>query len=301
MTLPPGTELVREEVVETFTPLGLQLWDQVADLPMPGLRVEARARGGGKVSGAFTTPSAVYGFRNIVDLGLEFDPPVDVLDQVATLSASQEIIVAAIDPLGRFLPMVLAAPAPVVGLLTAADVQATSVPSGTRIYLFSSPSRTLPTGTAAVRATLAANDDSPLPFALVMVSDPADPADRFGIGVSDERGEVVVPIPYPVFGGALPGSSVSGTSGTPLEVQSWPLRIEIRSDRAALDFVPGMPARAGEWPTLASLFDQPMRDVVDRVGDPAVSFLQRQLEFGRDLVVRTINHPDALTVVDIAP
>ena len=284
----------------TFTPLGLQLRDPLSDRPVgAGLDVTARRRAGGRVSRAFLTPSAVHAFHHLEGLrSLETFPPDDVRELAAVPSEQVEIVVAAVDRAGRFLPLVLTVAAPHWGLVTSEDVLAASVPGGGPIYLFSAPARTLAPGTAVVRARVAGTSGTPLAFAIVEVS--LGP-DRWA-GISDVDGSVAVAFPSPTFGGAVLGSPVAGTAGTPPDQQVWTVSIAVRSDLAVLDLVDGIPARGREWPTLTSLFAQPHRDIVPAVGSPAAASLTLQLKFGRDLVVRTTDQEDALLLVDgVAP
>jgi hypothetical protein len=235
----------------------------------------------------------VYAFRGLDGL-IAVEQPDEPEDWSLPSTPTVPFAVAATDPGRRFLPMVLTVDVPHLGLVTAADVVTTSVPSEAPVYLFSSVGRVLPAGTAGVRARLSGLAGTPLAFAIIEVRE----GPRRWIGVSDRDGQAVVPFPWPAFGGAFAASVPPGTTGTPSVNQAWPITVSVRSDVSALDFVTGLPEPGAEWPTLASLSAQPARSVVDIDGQTAVPFVTRTLQYGHDLVVATTGPDESSLLVD---
>lgn len=280
------------ESVRVFTPLGLALHDLVSDTRVvEGLQVDARPVGGGRVSAAFPTKSGAYAFR-----GLEGMRPVELpaAGEPGSIPVARDFDVGVRDLRSRFVPTVLRVPVPTDGLVSqallglAGDAPTGSVPlNELPVYLFSSPSRALPTHLAAVRAQLA-DDASSAPAAFVrleVVVDPDGPGQRRYSGVSDETGAVVVPFAYPRFA-SVPGPMASvpaaGTRGQPTTEQAWPLRILVHYDPDALVRPAGLPA-----PVLHGVLAQRQGTVRATAGGPAGASLEATLRYGAELVLHT--------------
>jgi hypothetical protein len=293
------------ELVRVFTPLGLALHDLVSDTRVvEGLSVDARPVGGGRVSAAFQTKSGAYAFR-----GLEGMRAVELpaAGEPGSLPAGRDFDVSVVDLRGRFVPMVLRVPVPTDGLVTQTVLElmggvptASVTPDELPLYLFSSPSRALPTHLAVVRAQLA--DDAsgaPASFArLEVVVDPDGPGRRRYSGVSDETGAVVVPFAYPRFG-AVPGGMASvpaaGTRGEPTTERTWPLRVLVHYDPDVLVHPPGLPA-----PVLHSVLAQRQGQVRATAGGPAGASLEATLQYSAELVLRTTGDRESRLLVGAA-
>jgi hypothetical protein len=293
------------ESVRVFTPLGLALHDLVSDTRVvEGLHVDARPVGGGRVSEAFQTKSGAYAFR-----GLEGMRAVELpaAGEPGSVPAGRDFDVSVVDLRARFVPMVLRVPVPTDGLVTQAVLElagadpTASVPlDELPLYLFSSPSRALPTHLAVVRAQLA--DDAggaPVSFArLEVVVDPDGPGRRRYSGVSDETGAVVVPFAYPRFGtvpGAMASVPAAGTRGEPTTERTWPLRVLVHYDPAVLVHPPGLPA-----PVLQSVLAQRQGQVRATAGGPAGASLEATLQYSVELVLRTTGDMQSRLLVGAA-
>ncbi len=187
------------------------------------------------------------------------------------------------DPARRFLAFTLPVRLPQRGLLGISFTSPLASPllgqtggSGGFVPVFSAPTRTVPEGMAALRAEIVDVGASPggsRPAAYAVID--AKAGDQpLVTGFADERGRILLPLPYPKPVITL-GSMVTGN--VPLEDQSWTVTFSVRYRRA--DPVPDLP------------------DLYDVLSQPAVTawqtvalttpFTQATLAFGRELLVAT--------------
>jgi hypothetical protein len=150
---------------------------------------------------------------------------------------------------------------------------------GVRVLpLFSAPTRLLPGGMGVLRAQLQEPDGTPAAAALLEVDPPGLPPLR---GMADQRGRVVVVVPYPSpeAGPVVPGSPMTQpAAGAQLAAQSWLLPL-----RAAYGRI--QPANSGAFvPDLDLALAQPPAVVWADVArtTPLTSFA---LRFGREAVL----------------
>lgn len=293
------------ECVRTFTPLGVALHDLVTDSRVvDGLRVVARPLAGEGLTRAFQTRSGAYAFRGLEGMrSVEF-PELDGAD-AGGRPVDSEFLVGVVDLRGRFVATVLRVTVPTSGLLSQGAVLSPESPPGDEsppagdlpIYLFSSPSRSLPGHVAAVRGQLVdAVSKQPAAFGrLEVVVNSAQPGRRRYVGIADSTGAVVVSVAYPRFdsvAGRLGSPPGPGTRGQPPATRTWPVEISARHEPERLELHSGLPA-----PTLDSVFSQgealiwPTRD-----GPPHAS-LHAELRYGTDLVLRTDGDPDSHVLV----
>lgn len=283
------------EAVRTFTPLGVAFHDLVSDSRIvDGLRVDARPLAGGRVTRAFQTKSGGYAFRGLDGMrSVEF-PESDSV-KIDSPPVGSDFLVAVVDLRDRFVATVLRVTAPTHGLLSQAGVLSShslawgdSLPdSDLPIYLFSSPSRALPSHVAAVRGQLIeATGGQPAAFCRVeVIVNPGQPGRRRYVGVADSTGAVLVPVAYPRFGtvgGSVASPPAAGTRGDAPANRSWPVEIRVRYEPERLSHHPELPA-----PTLDSVFSQDEALVWPTREGPPHTSLHAQLRYGADLVLRT--------------
>lgn len=192
-------------------------------------------------------------------------------DYWAALPAERTVRVEVDDPLGRFLPFGFDADVPARGLFALAC--GSPVEPGP-IELFSASGRTIPAGTAAVRAELWDDGaDRPAAWALLEARAPGLPPAR---GLADALGRVTILFPYPEPSG-LDGSPPSPQRRA-LAAQTWP--VELRA------FAAPQPATPLPRPDLCTVLTQPQATL--HGGSPlGTSAIEATLEYGRELVVRT--------------
>jgi hypothetical protein len=151
--------------------------------------------------------------------------------------------------------------------------------------LYSRPGRTVPPGTAVVRARLLYEADrAPAAYAALEVVPRAGAAPVRGI--ADERGEVAVMFPYPQPAGFV-GSPPAGTK-RPLASSTWTITVDAFAPRV------GSPPEEGELPDLCTFLDQSPATLLT-AASPPTELAEATLEYGRELVLRSSpEHPELL-------
>jgi hypothetical protein len=152
------------------------------------------------------------------------------------------------------------------------------------VPLFSAPARIAPAGTAAVRADLRdAVTGAPAAWAVLEVSSAGTPVHR---GVADERGSVVVLLPYP----EPPWHGPSPPPGSrALSDQTWSVSVSVRYSPAATS------PPAGEPPDLCAVLTQSPATLLAMLS-PSSPLGAQTLAFGRELVLRTAGRSDLLVL-----
>jgi hypothetical protein len=148
------------------------------------------------------------------------------------------------------------------------------------VPLFSAPSRIVPGGIAAIRADLEdATTGQPAAWAVLEASAAGAPVYR---GIADERGRVVVFLPYP----EVPWHGSSPPPGSqPLSSQTWQVTLTVRYSPAGAS--PPFPDPAqGEPPDLCAVLTQ-SEGMMLGSASPDTQLGQQTLSFGRELVLRT--------------
>jgi hypothetical protein len=248
-------------------PLGLQFIDSVTSAPVAdGLVVTAWPAGvpwAARVA-AQSPVSAIMGFGQLPGLAsyenaLTQDP--DTLTW-SVPSAGQPFEVRVADPLGRYLPELLALTVPQLALVT---------PS-----LYSAPARPVPPGFATVRGevSLATSPPQPAAWAVVQIAVGGNSYLTF----ADEAGRYLTYLPYPEALPPLTGSP----GGVPLDQMTWPITVSVLYQPSAqtrlADAAPGDP------PELTSLLKgQGAAGIV--VGGGTQNNLTATLTFGTPLLL----------------
>jgi hypothetical protein len=294
MTAPANVLL---EELTRITPFGLGLWDVVTGrLVSDGLAVrifrlvEGRAL---DAVNAYPNRSGIFVAQNFPSLRA-FEASSG--NNWAIASPAPVFLAEVRDATGRFTPFVMHVALPTRGLVfpeCTSDVLSEPIPPSPPMGpaytpLFSTPSRPVPAGRAAVRATLyVAGANKPAPFAVLEVRDP-ESGRRLARGVANEGGEVVAMFPYPEPSSppasSPPASPPVGVIAAPrpLTDQAWPLEIAVRYARNVRLYDTD---RAK--PPLADLCDvmrQPLATVTAATSPP-VTLSEATLRYGEDLIL----------------
>lgn len=287
----PGPMSVRLlERVRVFTGLGIRFWDSALDVPVTdGLVVHAWLSGAALPAvRAQRTASGVYAFHELPGRAAADLPPED---ETAPEDAGPpaEYVIVVEDRAGRFLPAVfgVAMPLGYRGEFLAAAPGSPPGPAG-RAYLFSSPARPQPPGTAALRADFW-DADADAPAAHVAAR--ATVAGREAVGIADEHGRMLLLCPHPAAERLRAGSPPGAGQGAPGSYV-WPvsLRAAYRpaSVRYPLATRTDLDPRWAVWPALKSVLEaQPAALLVAREGEAPVDTLDAELRHGEELLLRT--------------
>lgn len=303
------------ETIQSVTPIGVELWDLLADSRVTdGVVVSARPTGrGGRFWPAYRTPSGIHAITGVPALrDIEYPRPgagrrVELEDLPSDAVVDVDVLVE--DRTGRFVPTVFRVTVPGRDVATVADALggcaslAVSLPDDLPVFVLSAPGRSFGAGTAVVRAGLRRHDpevgrDVPAAHALLTV---VDPAGARHVGVADVDGNVVVPLPYPAFAAPLGSDPVSaGAHGVPTDQQRWSLTIELRHEPDALSYPRGVAV-----PHADTVFCQRQGSLLRVEGDPAVATIDVELAYGRELVLATDGVTDPARAgflhVEVAP
>jgi hypothetical protein len=204
----------------------------------------------------------------------------------ANLPPPSSCVVEVVDERGRFQPFQFTVDLPVKGLLPWASDVADSPPSVLpALPLYSTPARPVPAGMAVLRADLKDwTTDKPAAWAVVEARFEGQPPVR-GIAGKDGRIALVFPYPEPLSGplGSPPESPPSGER-TPLLAQKWVVTLQAWYSASV-----SVPNRLD----LSSVFTQQPATLLATVS-PATTLNSAILEFGKDLIVKTVAHSELL-------
>ncbi|HEY3079920.1 MAG TPA: hypothetical protein VGM69_08435 [Chloroflexota bacterium] len=287
----PAARLPGYRVLERAThvaPLGLRFWDAVAGAAVgDGLEVVARSlEDPTRRVEAEANRSGVYVFHRLPGLRVAEAGTGDAAFW-ASPPATRRFVVEVADRAGRFVPLCFEAEAPTRGLFSLAclplDSPPASPPAGRPlgVRLYSSAERPVPPGLAALRAELwDPLAERPAAWAVLETRVEGLPVAR---GLADERGRLVVIVPYPeplsTGLGSPPGPDGlhSPPASRRLTEQSWPVTL-----RARYAARPG----ASGVPDLCDLLAQPPAPLW---ADTARTeqLVEARLLFGQELVLRT--------------
>lgn len=278
------------ERIRVVTPLGIRFWDsargtQVTD----GLSVTARRQGiRHSATRAFRTASGIYAFQGLPGLhDLEYPTQDAVFTQSPPVTARFSVEVY--DEQRRFLPVVFSINVPHWGIF---PTVMRSSPPGSRLpgfYLFSAPTRPVPSTLAVVRAQLAerggVSDPPPAAHAVLEVQVPGQ---RPVYGLADEQGRAAVMSPYPPFAAKI--GNASPMMSPPAAIQHrWDVSIRVQYAPQSLVVPLG-----SKIPELRTILSQPQELIWSTLavqpGQP-IDRLSTELIFGQELIVRTDAEP----------
>jgi hypothetical protein len=289
----------RGERATIRTQLVIQFWDLATATAIPdGLRVTAYARTGERPVYGVRSSGGVYVFHGLPGLHAA-EYPMDS-GTAAPPVPPREFTITVDDTRGRFLPAVfeLEIRPPTPKLLFRTPISSQPSSAGP-VYLFSAPSRTLPAGTAAIRADLrlsgAVVPRTPAAHALMQV----EIAGTVWPGIADAGGRVLVAFPYPLVERLRLGSPPGGHAGA-ATATTWPLKVRVRYH----GHLPAPLADNGDvdpfWtsiPSLKSILDetvQPAVQIRPAATSPGLPELTNAtLTVERELVLRTTGADDA--------
>jgi len=293
------------ERLTLVAPLGLGLWDPtLGRLVSDGLivRVFDLATGTPRDatpatanrSGVFVT-SHLPGLRDREAIGRD--------EEYFAAGPARPFLVDVRDTLGRYVPFVLRLTLPTRGFVVPscmADFVPLESPPASPLSppalpvfapLFATPSRPVPAGLTAVRASLVdADTGEPAAFALLVVRDVQDVLSgsprALAAGIADERGEasaiLAYPEPPPAPVVSPPASPPAGFAPTPLARQTWSLRVEVWYERGLPRHAPDRTQAA--LPDLCDLVRQPAATVLTSTSPP-VALPDATLRYGEELVL----------------
>jgi hypothetical protein len=292
MSLPVGVTLaegVPPELLRIVTPLGIRFRDVAIDVPIThGLVVMAKAKPfeGGPTQ-VRPNLSGVFGFHSLPLLH-DVEYPSPFASPLPSPPSSFPFVVMASDRLARFLPVVFGVDLPLNAFPSPPifDIDPDPPPL-LDAYLFTAPTRPVTSGFAAIRADLWDRETGAgAAHALVRVT----VGDREMRGIADERGRLLILLPYPLLERLRLGSP-PGTGQHPPYEHSWPVSLEVF-------YRPDLPRPFGDdevlpmpWTRLAGLKgileSQDPAWIWPAPAGPPVMTWTGTLTYDHELVVRT--------------
>ena len=261
--------MISIQVLEELTlvqPIGLRFWDQVTQSAVSdGLVVTAYRGAQPEVRiPASLNRSGVFSFRNLPGLR-EVESGAGDADFWLRCPPQFDFVVEVLDPENRFLSFRLPVRLPVRGIYQFGGQKF--------VPLYSGPARDVATPTAMIRAQLYDPIHGvPAAWAVVDAHIDGGPMVR---GIADERGQVLVPFPFPEPQGFGLGSPLR-PGGIALAGQTWQLHL-------AFAYTPGA---YGGIPDLTQVLKQALATAWDDeiLSTPLTS---ATLAFGPELVLRS--------------
>lgn len=285
-----GFPLGARERVRVFTPLGIRFWDAALDRPVGrGLEVWAWLRNGPfEPVRAVSSPSGAYSFHRLPGQ-IEAEFP-GTHGRPWEVGSELEYTIVVADPSGDFLPATFSVTLPLGYPGEFLREDGASPPGGAgRAHLFSSPSRVVPPGAAALRADLEdADRGGPAAWAVVI----ATLEGRTVKGVADGQGRVLVLAPTPQVERLRLGSPPGSGQG-PVAGNAWPVTVRIEYQPSALRYpleaaVGVLPAPWLERPSLKSVLEEQAPAQITAVdGDAPIDEWDVEIEYGEPLQLRT--------------
>ena len=271
----------RLERLTLNAPLGVRFWDTALGTYVRGrLRVSVYPEGDPlRATEAVANRSGTYVLHHAAGLG-DFEMGLLGTEFTETIPARSPFIVEVRDFEGRFLPVAFEAELPFKGLFRrsfAASASPLEPPDDFSIPLYSSISRSAPSGLAFLRAelyeTAAAESDEgalmkPAAWAVLEAYATGAGAGLLGRGIADEEGRVMLVFAYPPprSSGSSSAGSAPGpfTAGLPFLDQQWPIELRAYYDGQGDVLSPPSPAsplastgaRGRGLPYLSRLLDQ---------------------------------------------
>jgi hypothetical protein len=271
------------------TPLGIRFRDIALEGPITtGLVVLVKPRDSYAPPIALTAnPSGVFGFHGMPGLHDVEYPPFPEPALPSPPSALSFVVMVA-DRLARFLPAVfgIELPPPPVPSPPTFDIDPDPAPL-LDAFLFTAPTRPVTCGLAAIRADLwDIETEQPAAHARVRVT----VGDRSRPGVADERGRLLVLVPWPLLEQLRLGSP-PGTAQPPPFEHAWPVSLEVW-------FRPGLPrpfepdaVLSEPWtyvPGLKGILEHPDRVFIwPAPAGPPVLTWTGDITYDHELIVRT--------------
>lgn len=284
---------VAMEKDRTDTLLGLQFWDRLTNsIVAKGLQVTAQKlsndqkKSVGKAVVGRATPNGVIAFSGLVSE--EKPSSSDKRLPWSKLPTTQEFVwveIHMIDRQQRFLPMAFVTKLPVKDVYKGEDMLALgAVTVAARgVQLWSAPTRSVPPGSAVVRAeVVVGTGDEPKPAAYALVKVRSQNSVAFQVsehyGLTDDRGILALMMPYPILeeSSQLPS----------LKEQTFPISVEVFCQESQ-----SASRIADSVPDLSGLLNQPQARIITTYDQNVVDFVDswpRVLVFERPLVLQSV-------------
>lgn len=287
--------------VSVFTELGMRFWDDAFERPIAhelhAFAVRRRSQPGSPGPAdlgpstlapvrAIRSPGGVYSFHDLPGRVGAGRPPQGSSPAFGPPPAEFTVVVE--DPAEQFLPVTFTVALPLGSLGEFPGRDSSGLPDGrSRVYLYSSPTRRPPAGSAVVRGDLEdVATSAPAAWAVV----------RTMIGgldctaIADERGRFELVAPMPTLGqlalGSPPGSAAGGlgeVATVVLTVDYAPATLQYPLTEAI-----DLPGRWRSLPSLASILAQSAADILVEEGQPAAPHIEERLSYDAPLVLRTV-------------
>lgn len=234
-----------------------------------------------------SNPSGIFGFHDMPGLH-DVEYPRSLEPPVWSPPAGLPFIVAVADRLSRFLPVVFGVelPLPAIASPPLFDLDPDVAPV-LDAFLFTAPTRASACGLAAIRFDLFDREAKVrAAHARVRVT----VGGRSRIGIADERGRVLVLVPWPLLERLRLGSP-PGTGQQPPYEQTWPVSLDVwyRSDLPRpFGSTAILPEPWRMLPGLKAILEQPDRAFIwpSPAGPPVLTWTG-QIAYDHELVVRT--------------
>ena len=286
------------EYYTTVTALGIRFWDMTLDRQVSdNLVVKAYpVLGTGPVVSAFRSASGIYGFQGLpgmqaIELKKSDNEGIGVPGSPPFMKS---FYIEVTDKLNRFLPVIFTVelPLPYPVYLSDDPVFSGGSPGSGNppgFYLFSSPSRTVSPGLAAIHAALVEQATGrPAAYAVLQVDVQGAGGENVGIlyGIADERGCISILFPYPDMEVSLSGSPPPNSPDS-LEQQEWQLTLQVRYEPGELK-TPDNINIEPKIPLLKEIFNQKEGKIwTKKPADEPDENLSTVLTFGEPLILRT--------------
>ena len=205
---------------------------------------------------------------------------------------NKDFVIEVSDEQERFQPFQFTASLPAEGIYQWDMPLESPVSARSTVPLFSSATRTVPSGMAVIHADLwDTSTDAPAAWAMMEVNTGGK---LVGRGIADDRGHMAVVFPYPTplaFASASPPGSPPGSppvaTSPPLTEQVWPLQLQafytpLRPVVSPLDFV----APGTSLPDLRFTLSQPPATIWADAEQTEI-LQETNLRFGRELILKS--------------
>jgi len=266
------------ETLTRVTPLGIRLFDSATGSNVTGaLSVEVYPKGQPeRRTRGIPNRNSVFVFRNLPSLA-DIERGAGDATFWAAQTPRYPFVLEVRDPEDRFLPFrhdILLPARRLLGVVInsppASPLASQAGASDESLPIFSSPARGVPLAMAALRAEIVDVDiTAPAAWAIVEAKGPGQP---LVTGLADERGRVMLPLPYPK---PIVTLGSPGSPSLPLTAQTWAINFTVRYRR-------GVPAPA--IPDLVDVLTQPAATSWQDVAK-TTPWTQATLQYGRDLVL----------------
>ena len=206
---------------------------------------------------------------------------------------NKDFVIEVTDEWGRFLPFQFIASLPAEGIYKWDVLLDSPLSARTSVPLFSSSTRNVASGMAAIRADLwDASSDAPAAWAVLEAFTPGTAGKFLGRGVADESGRIAVILSYPTPLTFTPASPPGSPLGSPPVATSPPLTEQVWSLELRAFYTPDRPVVSPleevgpPLPDLRFTLTQPAATLwADAEQTEILS--ETNLRFGRELILKS--------------